>query len=363
MHYFWIFLLLISCSHAPNHDHLIPQDLKPQWIKNTYKDEIHTDTRSPHLMQPLVVQSFIFQGNGRDGLVAYNRTTGRQLWRKDIEGGVQGAVFHANNLYITGGDGWLYSTNAATGELQWSYNLKVEILQPPTFYKSTLYVLASNNTVHAFTATTGERKWIYTRRGTFPSLNIYGSTSPLIYRDHLLVGFSDGYLISLKQNNGTLVWEKSLSQYNRFKNLYVTLDGNTIYASSYEQNIYALDANTGKIFWTIPQISGGSSVTVHQNHIFFSTSSGNIVSAHKSTGKVIWTHSLENSIATQPVIFQNTVYVAQSNGPLLGLDKASGKKQVMYDKIKGALAPVSVKDNKIYLMSNEGQLHILRIDY
>ena len=363
MYYFWIFLLLISCSHAPDPNRLTPRDLKPQWIKNTYKDEIHTDTRSPHLMQPLIIQGFIFQGNGRDGLVAYDKATGRQLWRKDIEGGVQGAAFHANRLYIAGGDGWLYSVNAATGESQWSFNLRVEILQSPTFYRGILYVLASNNTVHAFTATTGDRKWIYTRRGTFPSLNIYGSTPPLVYRDRLLLGFSDGYLISLRQDNGTLVWEKSLSQYNRFKNLYITLDRNTLYASSYEQNIYALDANTGKILWTIPKINGGSSVTVHQNYMFFSTSDGKIISANRSTGKIIWTHSLKNSIAARPIVFQNTIYVAQSNGPLLGLDKASGKKQVMYDKIKGALAPVSIKDNKIYLMSNEGQLHIIRIDY
>ena len=364
MPYFvWIFLIFVACSHSPDIATKAPRDIRPHWMKNTYKEGIHSDSRVPHLMQPLVVQNFIFQGNGRDGLVAYDKNTGQDLWRKDIEGGVQGATLHNNHLYISGGDGLIYSVNATTGETIWSYNLKVEILHSPTFHKGVVYILTSNNIVYALTAAKGELKWTYTRKGTFLPLNIYGNSPPLIYRDNILLGLSDGFLVCISQDTGVVVWEKSLSQYGRFKNLYITLNENTVYASSYEQNIYALDAGSGKMFWAIEKMGGSSPVTVHQNDVFFSTFNGDIVSANKATGKVKWKHSLKNSIATRPVVFQNTVYVAQSNGPLLALNKASGEVEAQYDRVKGALAPIRFQDNRIYLMSNEGQLHVIKVAY
>ena len=361
-YFIWIFfIILTACSHSPEPSGKAPQDLKPHWIKNTYKESIHSDTKAPHLMQPLVVQNFIFQGNGRDGLVAYDKNTGRDLWRKDIEGGVQGATLNNNHLYIAGGDGFIYSLNATTGETVWSYNLKIEVLHSPTFYKGALYILTSNNTVYALTAETGELKWTYIRRGTSLPLNIYGNSLPLIYKNNILLGLSDGFLVCISQDTGALVWEKSLSRFGRFKNLYVTLNENTVYVSSYEQDIYALDARSGRIFWTIEKMGGSSPVTVHQNDVFFSTFNGDIASANKATGKLRWKHSLKNSIATRPIISQNTVYVAQSNGPLLALNKATGKVEAQYDRIKGALAPIHFQDNRIYLMSNEGQLHVINI--
>ena len=358
-----IFLILTACSHNPEPSGKALYDLKPHWMKNTYKEDIHSDSKVPHLMQPLVDQNFIFQGNGRDGLVAYDKNTGRDLWRKDIEGGVQGATLHNNYLYIAGGDGFIYSLNATTGEAIWSYNLKIEILHSPTLHNGVLYILTSNNTVYALTAENGELKWAYTRKGTSLPLNIYGNSPPLIYKNNILLGLSDGFLVCITQDTGTLVWEKSLSQYGRFKNLFITLNENTVYASSYEQDIYALDANSGRIFWTIEKMGGSAPVTVHQNDIFFSTFSGDIVSANKATGKTKWKHSLKNSIATRPIIFQNTVYVAQSNGPLLALNKTSGKVEAQYDRVKGALAPIYLQDNRIYLMSSEGQLHVINTNH
>ena len=114
-YYFWIVLLLTACSHIKPSEVGPPKDLKPHWIKNTYNGEIFTGTRVPHLMPPLIAQDFVFQGNGRDGLVVYHKSTGRQLWRKDVEGGVQGATFHEGLLYFGGGDGFVYALKATTG--------------------------------------------------------------------------------------------------------------------------------------------------------------------------------------------------------------------------------------------------------
>ncbi len=361
IHYAWLFILLMACSHTQQTAKVQLPQLIPQGIKNTYKDEIYKDSRTSHLMQPLVTEKFVFQGNARDGLVAYDKKTQRQLWRKDIEGGVQGAVFHNGYLYFGGGDGQLYCLEAINGREVWSYHLRVEVLQAPTFHNGILYVVTANNTAYAFIARTGEQKWVYARKGTFPSLNIYGGSQPIIYRDRVLLAFSDGSVVSVSQVQGQVVWEKSFALYSRFKNLYIGLNEGMLYASSYEQDMYALDPQTGKEFWKIAQKGGPSHPTAYQNNIFFSTSQGEVVSANKSTGKVQWTYSLKNSIGTKPMVFQNTVYVGQSHGPLLGLDKSSGQVQVQYDKVKGTLAPVNVADQKVYLMSNEGQLHIIRI--
>ena len=155
------------------------------------------------------------------------------------------------------------------GEQVWSYNLNVEVLQAPTFYKGHLYVLASNNTLHTFLSSTGERQWAYARKGTFPPLNIYGATPPLIYEDHLLVGFSDGSLVSLTQEAGVVTWEQSLSQHSRFKNLYITLNENVLYVSSYDQDVLALDPSNGRVLWRVGKKGGASPVTLHQDRIFF----------------------------------------------------------------------------------------------
>ena len=357
----WIFLLLMACSTMDSHQTESPSALKPHWMKNTYKGKIVTGTKVPHLMQPLLTADFVFQGNGKDGLVAYDKKTGQQLWRKDIEGGTNGAVFHDGLLYFGGGDGVVYAVRATTGQDVWTYDVKFEVLQPPTFHKGSLYVIAGNNTVHAFNTQTGQRKWIYTRQGTFPPLNMYGGTPPLIYKDNLLVGFSDGFLVSITQDQGILTWEKQINEHGRFKNLYISLNRDQVYVSAYEQNVSAWNAVDGSAVWVINQQGGSSPITVGQDDIFFSTSDGKVICADVRTGDVKWTHSLNNSMATQPLLLKNTLFIAQSNGPLLGLDLELGQPQISYDQVKSVLAPLNISERRLYVMSNSGRLHVLRV--
>ena len=87
-----------------------------------------------------------------------------------------------------------------------------------------------------------------------------------------------------------------------------------------------------------------------------------MVAANATTGEVLWTYKFANaSFGTKPLLFQDTLYVAQSQGPVVGLNKESGEQQVSYNQVNGALASISLSDGKLYVISRDAQLHVIRI--
>ena len=333
-----LLVLQMSCSHLEEQASERKLLAEKDWVRSTYKDDMY---------------------------VAFNKQTGRKIWRFDVENGSPGAVYDSGKLFFGGGNGHVYAVKAFNGDLLWDYAIGVEVVSPPAFHKGTIYVLTGNNVVHAIDAGTGERKWTYNRKDT-TTISVNGATQPVIYRNNIIVGFSDGFLASLRQSDGTLVWERHLNLAPRFSDIDSTpvIDGQRIYVAGYDGELYALRAEDGQIDWQVKK-GGYAPVTIFGDLLLFSTSGGEVLALEKATGKGKWEFKLQKGIASKVSVYNNIAFFAQSHGPLLGLNILNGEKVFSYAPGRGSLAAPTIEEEtgRLYLMSKEGNVHALKVGW
>ena len=183
----------------------IPYKLKFKkiWVRSTI-EKPYFDYRRIHRMKPLVVDDLVIAGNSVDGLVAYEISTAREIWRKTIDGGVEaGVVRKGGFLYFGSGDGFFYKIEAMTGLEVWSFPIRAEGLGQPTISGNSVYFVAGNNIIYSLDITTGKSNWLYNRRDP-SNISIRGSSRPTVDDSKVYVGFSDGAVVALSKSTGTL---------------------------------------------------------------------------------------------------------------------------------------------------------------
>jgi outer membrane protein assembly factor BamB len=339
--------------------------VEKQWVRSTLKPDLYYGPRLNHLMKPLIVEDLIIQGNGLDGIVALNRKNGSEVWRFDVLGGVQGAVIQSDRLYFGGGDGFAYCISVDDGRKIWSTNLNVEILAAPLVEDGNVYFQTGNNSLFSLQKVTGAKIWSYARQDT-TVISVNGSTAPVSIGSSLLVGFSDGYIASIRKSDGSLGWERQLNIDSRFKDIDSTplfLNG-TVYFSSYDGDLFALEAQSGKTKWQVNK-GGHSALTFDGQNLYFSSTANEVLAIDPKDGRTIWTFKSNFGLPTQPTIFQEFIVFGTARGPMIGVEKRNGNKVFEYHPGRGALAGpnVSAADQKIYLMSNEGNLHSVKVSW
>ena len=274
----FLFILLLaplfsSCAYMKTTTAPRTLSIKKQWVSSTLKSE-EKGFLHYHNMEPIVTQDTIYQGNATDGISAYNRTTGRTLWRLNLKGGMAGgAALIDNHLYFGANDGYFYSVRANTGEIEWTFLTKSESLSSPSISKDIIYFLSGKDTLYALDRKTGRQKWLYARQG-LSNMSIRSGSRPLVYNSTVYTGFADGTFVALKSKNGQVKWERQLSSNKKFRDIDASpvRDGNHLYVPSYDGHLFRLDLN-GEVLW---RVDGGSytPVTIKGNNLFYSSSNG-----------------------------------------------------------------------------------------
>ncbi|HTW86208.1 MAG TPA: PQQ-binding-like beta-propeller repeat protein [Candidatus Sulfotelmatobacter sp.] len=117
----------------------------------------------------------------------------------------------------------------------------------------------------------------------------------------------------------------------------------TMYVSSSHNDVYALDAATGKQKWHFhynPHViafSANRGVALVGDKVYEATLDGHLIALNAATGKVVWNvvaaHDLTNTFYTmQPVPYKNMLLLGASNGDWGGIgyisafDQATGKR-------------------------------------
>lgn len=360
------FVLMSGCSTLRDQASRRELTLERQWVRATVEDT-SVALRRTHRMTPIPYKDLIIQGNAVDGIVAYRRSTGREVWRLKIENGVEGgAQLVDDKLFFGGGDGNFYSASADDGRILWSFAVNSDILAPPAVEGTTVYFQSGGDIVYALDVTNGKQNWLYNRQ-TSSSLSIRASTRPVVDGNFLYIGFSDGFIVALNRTTGIMQWEKKLTRNLRFKDVDATpvLDGDTIYISSYDGSLYALNKKTGDTNWELEE-GGYTPATLSRDSLFYSTTTGNVYALDKASGRKIWSISLgRNGIGTQPVLLGGYVVFGESNGALVVADARTGSLLSRFEPGRGLLAAplATAPNNEIYFISTNGNLFALKLKF
>jgi outer membrane protein assembly factor BamB len=337
-----------------------------KWVRATNTEPNHK-FRKINRFQPVIYKDMVITGNSLDGIAAYTRDGGHLKWKLPIVNGVESTASLINDRLFFGAlDGQFYSVDADDGSVIWTFPTRIETLSEPLLVDGMVYILTGNNSLYALDAATGKKVWIYSRQET-NALSIRGGSRPAFKNGSLYVGFSDGSIVSLLAETGTVKWEKQLSRNKRFRDLDsdVTIDGDFLYLVGFDDATYCLRTATGDEVWKNKSGGYGRPLVV-QDLVYVATTNSELMALKKETGVELWKLPVaEEGIASSPTHYKGTIAYGESSGSLKFVDALTGKDIAHFQPGRGIFAQPQIdeKNNRAYFISNESNLWALDIGW
>jgi len=262
---------------------------------------------------PVVAEDLVYFGGYNGKVYAINSSTGALRWvypREDnISPIVGGLVVEGGRVFCAASDGKICALDADTGDLLWDFQADGKIWATPVVVEETLYVGSLDKKLYALNAGDGVQKW--------QPFEVGGAivTTPLVYKNTVYFGSVDRHMYAIDAEDGTLKWRSELEAGNWFWAKPVVANG-TIYAGNLDGKVYALNAETGD---------------------------------------VVTDFDLGSSVASSPVLIDNSVIVAAEEGKLFSIDAVSNQIRqladmaALTDKELDIHSPLSTGQGRVYV--------------
>jgi len=155
------------------------------------------------------------------------------------------------SVYFGSGDGNVYSLNASTGTLNWSYKTGDVVHASPAIDDGTLFIGSWDSYFYAIDAASGTLKWRF-KTGVDPDIhNQVGiQSSAAVAGGIVYFGCRDSHLYALDERTGDKKWAFSTGQSWVISS--PAVDAGTVYFATSDSGLfYALDAVTGATIFSL----------------------------------------------------------------------------------------------------------------
>lgn len=248
-----------------------------------------------------------------------------------------------------------------------------KILARPVVKDGMVYAMDAVGTVSAVSAGKGDVKWtVETTPEDSDGPAIGGGVGVEGDTVYATTGF--GEVLALNAADGKVKWRKSLMNPLRAA---PTIAGGRVYVVSIDNQLSALNADTGEIEWQHRGITeaatlmGASNPAVVGDSVVVAYGSGEIYNLRAENGRVSWNYALTTptqigalpaiaDIRGLPVVDQGRVYAISHSGRMAAVDQRTGDRSWEAD-IGGINTPVVAGDS-IFILSTDGQLVALARD-
>ncbi len=334
-----------------------------------------------------------FRGAARDGtspetglVKQWPQGGPKELWSYDGLGDGFASVSVADGLvHITGmigGQGYLFAFDLQ-GDLKYKIAYGPEWTKSgnypgtrttPTIDGDRLYLMSGQGRIACHKAKTGEHLWHIDTLDKFKGKNItWGiAESPLIDGEKVICtpGGQDATVVALNKMTGETIWTtRGLSQLSAYCSpILVERGSNRLILTLAEKAAVGIDANTGKVYWTIPhEVSydiqavspayhdGLMCITNGYHHGCFSY-------ALSPDGTSVDPRWVEKSLDVHHggvVLVDGALHGASMSGNWICLNLATGKVKFT-DKLVGKGSVIYV-DGMLYGYGERGQVGLIRI--
>lgn len=337
----------------------------------------------------------LFVGSSDRGLYALRAQNGEVLWRFETLGFVQCAPLYdagEDRVYFGSNDGAIYKVKAATGELEWRFSTNAEVSRRPVLAGGVLFAVNANDTVVALEAKTGKLLWSQHRTPAL-GMEVAGYSGPLLWRNKLYVGFSDGTVTAFDARSGDEVWQPvdlaaEAEQRQGEIPTYLDVDttpvadtlevGPVVFVGSYAGGVWALDAESGTPVWSNPNVEGVSELTLwrqpahaprdgkgpmvpERKLLLAATGTTGLWALDPETGRDEWRRALPDGGISAPVPVNGALLVNTSKLGVFLLSPLDGSVIDGIHMVDGSAHTPATHGNRAFVVSNHGDLLSLHI--
>lgn len=277
-------------------------------------------------------------------------------------------------IIATTGNGNVFAFDIASGAKLWQRSMGIAIQSAPSGRNGTVYFVTADNQLYALSLKDG--KTIWSHNGIPQQTKILGAPAPVPLSELVIVPYSSGELVALKQSNGFKLWEENLAANTRsgaigfrFSDILaapVAFAGRVFVSA--ENRLIALDVMTGNRLWDLP-ITLTSTPWVAGEWLFGVTNQSELVAIHTGDGKIRWVSPLPQFADSDnkkdrirwsgPVLASEKLIIVGSKGELKTFNFQNGDPVMTLEISSNIELPPVVANGVVYLLNNEADLTTL----
>lgn len=282
----------------------------------------HTDKRI--IGTPAADQNTIVFGSADKKIYGLDAQSGKERWKIEAKEPVLGAVaIHKGTAYIGGSDSVFRAIDLLNGTIKWEYRkIKGYIECKPLIVKDQIIFGAWDNTLYALRQKNGEEVWRWTggmTRKHFSPAAVW----PVSANGKVFIADPERALTAIDLANGQTIWRTYQSTVR--ESIGLSADRTRIYAKTMNDSIvcYSAKENRPVQIWA-SNIGFGyehapSMLIEKKGTLFGSTKEGLIFALEARTGKIKWIHKVGNSLINTVVPLSSCQLLFTSTDGKLGL--------------------------------------------
>ena len=269
--------------------------------KATGKECWHFQADKKIVGTPAVVSGTLVFGSTGDRIYGLDARTGRELWQIKTDLPIMGAVASdGKTAYIGGSDHKMHAIDARTGKERWTFDgVKGYIVTRPLLTQGMVVFGAWDSKLYALNQQDGSLLWTWNH----PKGGLHYSPAqvwPVANKEAIFIADPQRALTAIGLKDGKTLWRTFQSKVR--ESIGMSADGQRIYAKTMQDSIvcYRATASEVKEVWAtdcgfgyehastmLPEVNGT---------VYSSTKDGLIVALDNKTGRLKWTYKVGASL-------------------------------------------------------------------
>ena len=325
-----------------------PEKLDTNHLQRTWRVEL-----GPSYSGPIVSGDRVFTTESKDKkfevVTAFDRLTGKELWRAQWEGAMTVPFFAKSN-----GD-WIRATPACDGE--------------------SLFLAGMRDLLVCLDAQTGKERWRFdfVKRLEAPTPDFGFVCSPLVDGEFVYVQAGASF-VKLNKRSGELVWRTLTDQGGMngsvFSSpIFAEFAGKRQLVVQTREKLVGVDPADGKVLWeqSVEAFRGMNILTpvAYKDTIFTSTYGGKTIgfkvaqSDGKFTVTEAWKHKAQGYMST-PVVIDGVAYHHLKSQRVMAIEVESGRELWTSDQSFGKYWSLVAQGDRILALDQRGKLFLFR---
>lgn len=375
---------LMGCSSSDGEEELVLPEIANQFETNIVWQESIGNGIEHYFsrLSPAVYKDTVYVANREGQVKALKLENGDTLWKSDVRQDVSfwpwadndsaklsGGILQAyGKIYLGSEHGYVIALDRETGEEVWRKNVPGEALSKPAAGDGLVFVNLASGKLLALHPDTGEERWRFEQE--VPALTLRGQSAPTVANGGVLVGLETGKLSVLISDSGYSAWSaeiavaKGASEFERLVDVDTQplISGPYAYAIAYNGNLAAVDIRSGNIVWK-REYSSYRDIAMDAQSIYVVDSNGVIYALDKDSGIERWSQpALRGWYLTGPAVAGEYLALGDQEGNLHWLNKVTGElvSREDFDSSGFFVEPV-VANDKLILYTRDGEVSAVQI--